>query len=46
MFVEVLPLSQDERRDLLQEKQSVVCASGSWLPSEVTALQQKIFHLW
>ena len=42
MFVEVLHLSQGERRELLQDKYSVVRANGFRSPSEIAAIQQKI----
>ena len=38
---EVLRLSQEERRELLQKKKSVVRARGFRSPSEVAALPQK-----
>ena len=44
MFVEVLRLRQEERRELLQEKYSVVSASSFRSPSEIAVLQQEKFH--
>ena len=46
MFVEVLRLRQEERRELLQEKYSVVSASSFRSPSEIAVLQQEKFHTW
>ena len=40
----VLRLSQGERPELLQEKKSVVRASGFRSPSEIAAIQQKQFN--
>ena len=41
MVLEVLLLSEEERRDRLEQEQFVVRESRSRSPSEVTALQQK-----
>ena len=42
MFVEVLRLSQEERRELLLEKESVVCVSSFRSPFQIATLKQKI----